>query len=273
ARLARQSAQYAEAGLTVLSQRYSAGMVSISALTLQKLSAEQAHFAATEAVRRERLAQAGLATALGLPKAAINGVKLDLSAFDHIQKPLDLEVLARQALVKRPAVLAALARYVAAQDRLKVAIDNQYPAFDVGPGYQYDQGQNKFILALSLPLPIFNQNQGPIAVARARRRLAAAQFDQVQQRVLSGIDTARTDWRASRDVTEAAERAADSAKRSEASALSDFHAGATGRVRLLGAEQTAILARQNALTAQVQARVALGQLEDALHHVFFRSQT
>lgn len=271
AQLASRSARFAASGLTVLSQRYSSGMVSATALNLQRLTAEQARFIATEAIRRERLARAGLAAAIGLPKAALNGVPLDLTAFDHVEAPRGLAVLARQALVKRPAVQAALARYVAAQDRLRAAIDAQYPAFNIGPGYHFDQGNNKFLLTLALPLPIFNQNQGPIAVARARRRLAAAQFDQVQQRVLSAIETARTNWRASRDVTIAAERAADGTMRNEAAARSDFRAGATGRLRLVDAEQTAILAKQDALTARIQARVALGQLEDALHHVFLRS--
>jgi cobalt-zinc-cadmium efflux system outer membrane protein len=206
-----------------------------------------------------------------LPKTALDGIAPDLAVFDHEQAPRGLDDLARQALVRRPAVQAALARYVAAQDRLRAAIDGQYPAFNIGPGYHFDQGNNKFLLTLALPLPIFNQNQGPIAMARARCRLAAAQFDQVQQRVLGAIETARTNWRASRDVTIAAERAADVASRNEASARSDFRAGATGRLRLIGAEQTAILAQQNTLTAQVQARTALGQLEDALHHRFFRS--
>lgn len=271
ARLASRSAHYAASGLTVLSQRYASGMVSATALNLERLTAEQARFAATEAIRRERLARAGLAVAIGLPKAALNGTSLDLAAFDHVEAPRGLAVLARQALVRRPAVQAALARYAAAQDRLRVAIDGQYPAFNIGPGYHFDQGNNKFLLTLALPLPIFNQNQGPIAVARARRRLAAAQFDQVQQRVLGAIDIARTNWRASRDATLAAERAADDAMRNEIAARSDFRAGATGRLRLIGAQQATILAEQDALTARIQARTALGQLEDALHHVFFRS--
>ncbi len=271
ARLANRAAHYAGAALTLLSQRYAAGMISASVLTLQSLSAEQARFTAAEAVRRERLAWAGLATALGLPKAALDDVTLDLSAFDHIETPRDLADLTRQALAHRPAIQAALARYAGAQNRLRAAIDGQYPAFDIGPGYHYDQGDNKFLLTLALPLPIFNQNQGPIAMARAKRRLAAAQFDAAQQRVLAEIDTASADWRASRDVTIAAQRALRSARRSETSAFTEFQTGATGRLRLVLANQTAILARQNALTAKLQARTALGRLEDALHHQFFRS--
>jgi cobalt-zinc-cadmium efflux system outer membrane protein len=273
ARLARRSARYAASGLTVLSQRYASGMVSATAVNLERLTAEQARFAATEAVRRQRLARAALAAAVGLPKAALDGVRLDLAAFDHVRAPRRLAALARQALARRPAVQAALARYVAAQDRLRAAIDGQYPAFNIGPGYHFDQGNNKFLLTLALPLPIFNQNQGPIAIARARRHLAAAQFDAVQQSVLGAIDTARTNWRASREVTQAAERAADGAERNQAAARSDFQAGATGRLRLIGAQQAAILAEQDALTARLQARTALGQLEDALHHVLFRSST
>lgn len=272
ARLAERSAVNATASLTVQSQRFTAGLVSAPELNLARLSAEQAHFAATEAVRRRRLAMARLAGAIGMPKSALRGIKLDLSVFNRSDAPADLPALARAALVDRPAVRAALARYAAAQDRLRAAIDRQYPAFTIGPGYHYDQGDNKFILALSLPLPVFNQNQGPIAIARARRRLAGAQFQAVQQRVLDQIVIARTDWRASEAADHAAEQAVRTAERAEGEAKRAFHAGATGRLRLLGARQAAILARQNALVAQTQARVALGQLEDALHHRFFGGQ-
>lgn len=255
----------------VLEQRYAAGMISAPVLNEARLSAENAGFAATEARRQEALARSRLAAALGMPERALNGIRLDFAVFAHVRTPTDFAALGHAALVRRPSVQAALARYRAAQDRLRAAVDAQYPAFRIGPGYHYDQGANKFILALSLPLPVFNQNQGPIAIARARRRLAAAKFDAAQQRVLAQIETARADWRSSTATRLSAAKAARTADAEETGARQAFGAGATGRLRLLNARAVVVQAEENALVARGQELAALGRLEDALHHRFFRS--
>jgi outer membrane protein TolC len=255
----------------VLAQRFAAGMIAAPLLTAGQITAEQARFAATEAARRTSLAMTRLAAAIGMPVAALDGVRLDLAAFDTAPRPEDVAALARAALIDRPSVRAALEHYRAAQDRFRAAIDRQYPGFTIGPGYHYDQGDNKFLLALSVPLPVFNQNQGPIAIARAERRRAAARFDAAQQRVLAMIDRARADLRTSDAALRSADRSAAGANRSAEAAAQAFRAGASGRLGLLGARQAAIVARQDALTARAQDLAAIGRLEDALHHRFFRS--
>ncbi|MCF3946374.1 TolC family protein [Acidiphilium iwatense] len=179
--------------------------------------------------------------------------------------------LVRTALVARPSVRTALARYQADQEDLRQAIDAQFPGVTIGPGYHYDQGDNKFLLAISLPLPVLNQNQGPIAVARAKRRRAAAQFQAAQLHVLDQVGRAERNYRASVVAEAEADRIAARARVQARAARAAYRAGATGRVRLLGAEQADILARQNALAAEIQVRTALGQLEDGLHHRFFGS--
>lgn len=255
----------------VLEQRFSAGMIAAPALDLARIGAQQAAFATIEAARRTRLALAGLATAIGMPAAALRGVTLDVAVFDQPPAVGDVATLTRAALVDRPAVRVALARYRQAQDRLRAAIDRQYPGFTIGPGYHYDEGNNKFILALSVPLPIFNQNQGPIAIARAQRRRAAAQFDAAQLRVLGMIDRAQADQNGSTDALIAARRSLASTRHAADAATRLFRAGAIGRLRWLEAQQQTIVARQDELTAKTQQATAIGRLEDALHHRFFRS--
>ncbi|MBW4035893.1 MAG: TolC family protein [Proteobacteria bacterium] len=271
AAIADRAARTAAASGIVLNQRFAAGMIAAPVLTAGQITAEQAGFAAAEAARRTALASTRLAAAIGMPAAALRGIPLDFAAFDTASQPQDVAPLARAALIERPAVRAALASYLAAQDRLRAAIDRQYPGFTIGPGYHYDQGDNKFLLALSVPLPVFNQNQGPIAIARADRRRAAARFDAAQQNVLAMIDQARADLRASQAAMRAADRSAAGADRTAAAAAQAFRAGASGRLGLLGARQAAIVARQDALTARAQDLAAIGRLEDALHHRFFRS--
>ena len=268
AALAAQRASLAERYRAVVAQRYQAGMVSAATLTTATLALDQAELELASQRRASRLGRGSLAAALGVPTTALDGIDLDMRGIAHPRPPGRLEPLVHEALTSRPEVLAALAHYAAAEAALRLAVAQQYPALDIGPGYHYDQGDNKFMLSISLPLPILNQNQGPIAQARAARRVAAEEFLATQTNVLAEIDQARTDWHASVSELDSARRlrkaAADALKREQDA----FAAGQIGRLRILGARLAYLQAQQGALSASVHERNALGRLEAAFHHPF-----
>ncbi len=268
AALAAQRASFASRYREAVEQRYQAGMVSAAALTTATLAQNQAELQLAADRRATRLARAGLTAALGLPATALDGVELDMSGLSQPRQPGKLEALIHAALTTRPDLLAALSHYAAAEAALRLAVARQYPAIDIGPGYHYDQGDNKFLLSISLPLPILNQNQGPIAQARAARQVAAEQFLATQTKVLAEIDRARTDWHASESEQESASRLRKAAADALDRQRSAFAAGQIGRLRLLGAEIAYVQAQQSALSASVHDRAALGQLETALYHPF-----
>ena len=271
AKLATQALAVAKRYQGVLDQRYRAGMVAAADLTTATLSQEQALLKFTASERTLQLTRTALATAIGLPIAALRHVKLDLAGISHPQLPGKLGPLVHAALIKRPDVLAALAHYRASQANLRLAVARQYPSIDVGPGYHYDQGDNKILLAVSLPVPILNQNQGPIAQARAARRVAAVEFRAVQARVLAQIERAQTDWKASAAECASARQVRTSAAHVLARRRTEFTAGAIGRLRLLRAEEAFVEAEQGALIASIHERAALGGLEAALDHPFLIS--
>jgi len=266
--LARAYAAAASAVTGLVSERYQAGAVSAAALTTQQLTGTQAALSLAGAERQDRLATAALATAIGVPVAAIEAAAIDLSEMDRLAPVGDLAPLRQRALAQRPEVLDALARYEAAEATLRLEVARQYPDLSIGPGYQYNQGQQQFILAVSLPLPILNQNQGPIAAARAARDVAAADFDKAQTAVLSQIEAAVADWRASQteaERTRALLRLTDRTVRLDRAA---FKAGQIGRLELAGAELASAQAELGALAASTDERTALGRLEDAFHQPF-----
>lgn len=268
ATLATQRASFSNEYREAVAQRYRAGMVSADALTTATLAQSQAALQVASAQRDTRLARARLSAALGLPMTALDGVEPDMAGIAHPQPPGGLEPLIHAALTQRPDVLAALSRYAAAEAALRLAVAQQYPSIDIGPGYHYDQGNHKFILSISLPLPVLNQNQGPIAQARAARQVAAEQFLGLQAQVLAEIEQAQTDWQASESELDSARGLSkadgDALDRQRAA----FAAGQIGRLRLLGAELAYVQARQGALSASVHERNALGRLEAALYHPF-----
>lgn len=252
----------------VVAQRYQAGMVSAATLTTATLAFNQAELQLASGQRAVRLTRTAVANALGLPTAALDGIHLDMRGIAHPRQPSRLGPLVRSALTSRPDVLATLAHYAAAESALHLAVAQQYPAIDIGPGYHYDQGDNKFILSISLPLPVLNQNQGPIARARAARRVAAEEFLATQAKVLAEIEQARTDWHASESELISAGRLRAMATDVLDRRLSSFAAGQIGHLRLLGAELSNVQAQQGTLSASVHERQALGRLEAALYHPF-----
>src|SRR5204863_91869 len=68
----------------------------------------------------------------------------------------------------------------------------------LNPGYQFDQGDNKWTLGIMFELPVLNQNQGPIAEAGARREEAAARLTALQTKVIGEIDQAVAGYRSAR---------------------------------------------------------------------------
>ena len=264
------AAGYAESASRLISQRVMSGMLGETARASAAEAADRARLDAAKAQIRIDTDRTRLAAAVGMPVAALRNVRLDFAAFAHPVPPAHLAALTRTALVTRPSVVAAYALYRAADASLRKAIDQQFPGFRIGPGYHYDQGANKFILALSLPLPILNQNQGPIAEARARRRGAAAAFDLAQARVLHQIDTAEAALHGSGRVAREAQLLLATARQREHQAVEAYRAGATGRLRMVEAERRTTLVREQALTADAQRLRALAALADALHHPIFR---
>ncbi|HVY64241.1 MAG TPA: TolC family protein [Gammaproteobacteria bacterium] len=263
AKLLRQQQSIHAENLQILEGQYRAGAISAFELTQARLNADAARLALRDAERREAEARVSLATAIGIPAARLEGASLSFDRFDELPAEPDLAEARQQALGNRMDILSALAEYAASQSNLQFAIAGQYPDIHLGPGYEYDQGDNKWSLGLAVSLPP-DRNRGPIAEARARRDEAAARFDALQASVLGQIDLAVAAFRsAARKQADASAMLAN-LTRQESVARAMLQAGAISGSELaalrlqLGASA---LARLDALQ---QAQQAVGQLEDAV---------
>lgn len=235
----------------------------------ERANRDAAVLAVSDAARDVADARVSLATAIGVPVRALDGIRLDYAAITDAPPPTDFITLRRTALTTRSDIQASLARYAASEAALKLQAANRFPNLAIGPGYQYDQGDNKFALSIQADLPIFNANGGPIAEAAARRREAAANFTALQTQVIGDIDRAIAAYRTASASLAAAKALAAQQTDRKARDARVFRAGAIDRVTLLTGEIEYAAgedARLQALTAQ---RTALGQLEDALRVPIF----
>lgn len=265
--LLRRQQEIHAVNVRILEGQYRAGAISAFELTQGRLAADGAQLALRDAERREAEARVQLAGAIGVPVAALDGVTFSFEQLEVIPARLGAADARQEALLNRADILGALARYAASQSSLQLAIAGQYPDIHLGPGYEYDQGDNKWSLGLSVTLPA-DRNRGPIAEARARRDEAASRFDALQASVLEQIDLAVAAYQAaSRKQADASAMLSD-LTRQETVAQAMLEAGAISRADLAALQLQLSVSELARLDALLQAQQAVGQLEGAVQGSF-----
>ena len=250
--------------LRLLEKQLAAGGASAFDLTQARIAAQGAQLAWRDAQRKNVEALGQLAEALGVPVGALRGITISTATGDRLPAALPAGHARRQALLQRADLLAALADYAASQSALQLEIAKQYPDLHLGPGYQYDQGDNKWTLGLTLTLPLLNRNQGAIGEAEARRAEAAAKFGALQAGVLAELDRALVGVTAAREKLADTEKMMQQLQQQERAAQAMQAAGEISQVALLALRLPLAAAALAQLDAQSQAQQAIGALEDAV---------
>jgi outer membrane protein, heavy metal efflux system len=251
----------------LLEQRLEVGEASQPDVTQARISLQQTRLALREAHKQAVEARAQVASALGLPTEALNGVDVSLAAFSRIPTMSELppEKVRREALFNRPDILRALAEYAGSQSSLQLEIAKQYPDIHLGPGYKWEQGDHKWSFGISLTLPVLNQNQGPIAEAEANRKQAATRFAALQAEVIGEIDRSLTAYGAALQKLATADALLAEQKKQLQSVEDLFKAGGSDRVALGGARLEIDTIELSRLEALVAVQQSLGLVEDSIH--------
>jgi outer membrane protein TolC len=249
----------------LLDHRLTAGETSSLEVARERTRRDQALLALLEADSQIEAARGRLAAAVGVPRAALDGVTITLTSFDSVPAPApaDEGALRRAALTSRSDVQELLAQYAAAEAALALAIAGARPDLTLSPGYSFDSVQNRYLLIPSLELPV-NGNHGAIAVARARREEAAALFNALQARIVAAVDDAQATYRAADRELATAENLLTGENEREQQTGRAFGAGAIDRPGWVAVQLERNAAAQARLDALVRQRSALGSLEDAL---------
>lgn len=264
-RLLEQQADLDRDLVAMLDARLRAGYVPARDLNQQRLALIQSEHDLLDARKALGAARIQAAALVGLRPGALDGVELDLTAFDRPDPPLPVPELQVQALRNRPDVREALESYEASQAALQLEVARQYPDVHLGPGYTFDQGVRKPGFDFSgIELPVFNRNEGPIAEARARRQEAAANVTRAQAGAWSELDAGLADYRLARAALREAGRRLDVQRGQLAGARHAFELGEQDRLALALDRKTELAARLAVLAASAQVQQALGRIEDAV---------
>ncbi len=252
--------------LRLIQSRFQAGGISRPVYTTAEIQAHESELSLVAAQGQARQRRMQLAAALSVPVRALKHIRV---VFAYLMKTppvrkLNMKQLSRAALINRMDIQSLLAQYQAAEAALKLEVARQYPNIDLGPGYRFDQGSNKFTLGFAMALPIFNQNQGAIAAANAQRLVIAAELEQKQTTVITQIRAAISQYRSALRQLRTADAIEIQACTQLRATRSAFKAGAQSRLALAESQLALNTFAQAALQSRNSAVVALGNLEDLL---------
>lgn len=271
--LARRSIELLEAEIALRStavhlmeRRFAVGEVSRTETDAARTQMVQGRMALHTAEGRaaERLVE--LAAALGLSPQALGGVTFEWPELEELpgEQEVSPEAVQRSGLLNRLDVRRSLVEYAAAETALQLEVAKQYPDLHFGPGYEFDDGLNKYKLGVTLSLPLLNQNQGPIAEATARREQVAARFLALQARVIGELYKAHAQYGAAlAELKEVDTSLTDLQERTEKFTRRAVELGEADRLALASVQLQSIVVRRARLEALQRAQTALGALEDA----------
>ena len=248
----------------LLQGSFEAGATSRPELTTAQMTLSKLELDVSSAEGKSANSRSRLAEAIGVSSAALDGVEFQTDFSTDAPGDLTSDAACHAALLGRADIRASLADYAAAENNLRLEIAKQFPDVHLNPGYQFDQGDNKWSLGLSVELPVFNQNQGPIAESRARRELAAAKFLQLQAQVIAQVERAVAGWHSAQSQLKTSGELLDASERQQKSIAAQVQAGAAAKIDAAAAEIELAAIRLAQLDTEAQSQTALGALEDAL---------
>ena len=245
-------------------QRHAAGLASGFEQTQAHIAAQRSRLALHDAQAQATIARLQLAQAIGVGPGALDNVALSFSELSASPTKAGSPELRTAALMNRADVLTGLASYAESESNLRLEIAKQYPDFNLGLGYAFDQGDSIWSLPMGISLPLFDRNQRSIAEAMAVREETAAKFAALQLRVLHAVAQAEAGYEAAlQKSADADAMMADSeilVKRAEAMLATGEISSAEIVAARLEMSATS-LARATTATAMLRAQ---GTLEDSL---------
>lgn len=249
---------------SLLAKQAEAGETTHAEAAKARTQEDSSRLALLGAQQKAAAARIKLATAIGVPASSFNRIAIDFTEMARTPTNLPSAKLRRSALLSRTDLLSALATYEASQSALQLEVAKQYPDFELGPAYQYDQGENKWSLGLTVALPVLNRNRGAIAAADARRAEAAANVQALQARIIGAIEQAAEAYRAALEREDAALHLAESLEQGERASQALRAAGVTSRLDALAEQIERAILGQSCLESRLDACAAWGGIEDAL---------
>ena len=245
----------------MLVKRMDAGMASSIEVSNARISLQKAEQAFVAESGRTPALAASLSNDAGLGISAFN--QLSVKPFEQATR-VDLSNLQYQSLLNRLDIRASLARYEAAEAKLRLEIAKQYPDITLSPSKALDQGDRIWSLGFSSLLTLINKNRGMIAEVNALRDVEVAQFEALQSKIIGDLNQTKAAYDAAAEASNKAQALLVSQQKRIQQNEQQFNAGLTDRLEFTNTQLENIIATENMLNSAYQLNAAKLNLEDVL---------
>ncbi len=172
--------------------------------------------------------------------------------------------LQSDALLNRIDIRRSLARYAAAESKIKLEVAKQTPDISLAPGFAFEFGDKIWSLGFTSLLNLLNRNPALIHEAEQLRAVEGAQFEALQARVITDVSQARTELDAAQQRLAHANIQKNQQLATMQKFQRQFDAGQLDRLELTQAQTIYNTYVEELLNAQFSSLRAAKHLEDVM---------
>ncbi len=267
--------------VSMLQARLAQGLISNTELHSAQLLQQKTQFSLNAALAKTPELRSKLAADIGLSTEKFASVKLKpLAIASTIQQqstlfnaPAKAIELRQSALLNRIDIRRSLAKYAAAESKIKLEIAKQTPDISLTPGLAFEFGDSIWSLGFSRLLQLLNKNnalnQLLIAESTQLREVEGAQFEALQAQVIADLDQSYTRMSASQQNLQQAKQAYAAQLTHMQKLQKQLNAGLIDRLQLTQASLNTVLSKQQVSHTQFTWLKASAAIEDVIQRPIF----
>lgn len=179
--------------------------------------------------------------------------------------------LQETALLNRIDIRRALAKYAAAEAKIKLEIARKTPDISLSPGIAFEYGDSIWSLGFSTLLNLLRKNPTLINEAKQLREIEGAQFEALQAQIIGDLTQHLANYEASKQSLNQAQSQYASQLQHMQKLQKQFDAGLTDRLELKQASLSNIALQAQVLNSKFKLLKAANDIEDVMQHPLYNN--
>lgn len=181
--------------------------------------------------------------------------------------------LQQNALLNRLDIRRSLAKYAAAEAKIKLEVAKQTPDITLTPGYIFEFGDRIWSLGFSSLLNLLNKNQTLIAEATQLREVEGAQFEVLQTKIISDLNLAYAQLTTALQNIQQTQSQIEIQAHQQRQIQKQLDAGLTDRLTVTQQSLAYLLAEQQLLNLKFNCLKTLAAIEDLMQRPIYDEPT
>lgn len=267
--------------VAMLQARLAQGLISTTELHAAQLLQQKTQFSFNSEQTKTPELRAKLAADVGLSAEKFASFKLKPLAIEStinlhsalLDAPAKAKELQQSALLNRIDIRRSLAKYAAAESKIKLEVAKQTPDISLSPGLAFEFGDSIWSLGFSSLLQILNKNialnQALIAEATQLREVEGAQFEALQAQIIADISQHYARITASKQNLKQAKTGYSAQLAQMQKLQKQLNAGLIDRLQLTQSSLNNVIHQQQVTSAQFAVLRASAAIENSMHIPIF----